>query len=142
MGTPANRNCTVEILETLLLFFAKYCHGNAAGILLSCNDPVGCLRSVQFVVVVFTQRKSNKNVVVLFVCLFKKKNRSVAQKRLGSAGVQEEVRSLDCRAELRLRLTCLMTSVPSLEGVAARSLSRSSTSMVLADSVSPLLILL
>lgn len=68
---------------------------------------------------------------------------STAQKRLGGvADVQAVVRSLDSRAELRLRLTCLMTSVPSLEGVAPRSLSRSSTSMVLADSVSPLLILL
>lgn len=35
-----------------------------------------------------------------------------------------------------------MTSVPSLEGVVAWSLSESSTSMVLADSVSPLLSLL
>lgn len=34
---------------------------------------------------------------------------------------------------------CLMTSVPSFEGVMACSLSESSTSMVLADSVSPLL---
>lgn len=39
-------------------------------------------------------------------------------------------------------LTCLMTSVPSLEGVVAWSLSESSTSMVLADAVSPLLSLL
>lgn len=39
-------------------------------------------------------------------------------------------------------LTCLITSVPSLEGVMACSLSESSTSMVFADSVSPLLILL
>lgn len=37
---------------------------------------------------------------------------------------------------------CLMTSVPSLEGVVACSLSESSTSMVLADAVSPLLSLL
>lgn len=50
-----------------------------------------------------------------------------------------------CREQNQLPsrpLTCLMTSVPSLEGVVAWSLSESSTSMVFADSVSPLLSLL
>lgn len=51
----------------------------------------------------------------------------------------------DCRKQNQLLcdpLTCLMTSVPSLEGVVAWSLSESSTIMVFADSVSPLLSLL